>query len=255
MRSGGRRSLGNPVRRPAETPGIALPVQASSPTYGAPSNRARPLGRRCARTDAHRSHPPTKPQQFARERIQPRGSRGEVVSQASDATAARPTNDGRDETRLEQLDRNTIELLNELRVAGTGIQVLLAFLLVAPFDSRFSRLSAFERYDYFVTLVCIAVAAALLIAPSIHHRILFRHHQKPYLLRVGNQAMIVAMVFLAVGLTGILVLISDMMFGGTAATVAGVIAAVAIAAVWFAVPLRRRWATERNDPLRPRRSG
>jgi Family of unknown function (DUF6328) len=75
--------------------------------------------------------------------------------------------DGRDESQPERLDRNQIELLNELRVAGTGIQVLLAFLLVAPFDSRFERLSSFERYDYFVSLLCIAVAAALLIAPAL----------------------------------------------------------------------------------------
>lgn len=164
--------------------------------------------------------------------------------------ATRPSHDGRDESRLEQLDRNTIELLNELRVAGTGIQVLLAFLLVAPFDSRFSRLTSFERYDYFVTLICITIAAALLIAPSIHHRILFRHHQKPYLLRIGNQAMIVAMVFLAVGLTGILVLISDMMFGGSAALVAGVLAAIAIGGVWFALPLNHRRASEPSPGAR-----
>jgi hypothetical protein len=167
------------------------------------------------------------------------------------ATATPPSNDGRDETRLEQLDRNTIELLNELRVAGTGIQVLLAFLLVAPFDSRFSRLSAFERDDYFVTLVCIALAAVLLIAPSIHHRILFRHHQKPYLLRVGNQAMIVAMIFLALGLTGILVLISDLVFGGPAAAIAGVATAVVIGGLWFALPLAHRRQTQERDSPAP----
>ena len=158
----------------------------------------------------------------------------------STPTATRPSDGGRDETRLERLDRNTVELLNELRVAGTGIQVLLAFLLVAPFDSRFSRLSPFERDDYLVTLVCIALAATLLIAPSIHHRILFRHHQKPYLLRVGNQAMIVGMVFLGVGLVGILVLISDLVFGAAAAVIAGVVTGVVIGALWLGVPLARR---------------
>lgn len=147
---------------------------------------------------------------------------------------------GRDETRHERLDRNTIELLNELRVAGTGIQVLLAFLLVAPFDSRFARISAFERDDYFVTLVCIALAAVLLIAPSIHHRILFRHGQKEYILEVANRAMIAAMAFLGVGLAGILVLISDLVFGGVAAVAAGAAGVVTIAVLWFAVPLRRR---------------
>lgn len=152
-------------------------------------------------------------------------------------------NDGRDETQLEQLDRNTIELLNELRVAGTGIQVLLAFLLVAPFDSRFARLSGFERGDYFVTLVCIALAAVLLIAPSIHHRVLFRQHQKPYLLRIGNQAMIAAMVFLGLGLTGITTLITDIMFGGTAAALTGAATAVIISGLWFALPWERRRTT------------
>jgi hypothetical protein len=168
-------------------------------------------------------------------------------------TATQPSRDGRDESRLERLDRNTIELLNELRVAGTGIQVLLAFLLVAPFDSRFSRLSSFERYDYFVTLVCIATSATLLIAPSIQHRILFRHHQKPYLLRIANHAMIAAMVFLAIGLTGILVLISDMMFGGAAGAVAGVLAAAGIGSLWFAMPMHRR--RDADEALHARRSG
>ena len=88
--------------------------------------------------------------------------------------ATETRNDGRAESPNERLDRNQIELLNELRVAGTAIQVLLAFLLVVPFDSRFERLSSFERYDYFATLLCIAVAAVLLIALSIHHRLLFR---------------------------------------------------------------------------------
>ncbi|HWF25522.1 MAG TPA: DUF6328 family protein [Solirubrobacteraceae bacterium] len=175
----------------------------------------------------------------------------------SSRTEAHPVapNDGRDETRLERLDRNTIELLNELRVASTGIQVLLAFLLVAPFDNRFARLSGFERGDYFITLVCIALAAVLLIAPSIHHRVLFRRRQKPYVLRVGNQAMIAAMVFLGLGLTGIIILITDIMFGGAAAAVAGAAAAVIIAGLWFAVPWERRRATEEGDSLQRQRSG
>ncbi|HEY2160404.1 MAG TPA: DUF6328 family protein, partial [Solirubrobacteraceae bacterium] len=75
---------------------------------------------------------------------------------------------------------------------------------------------------------------------SIHHRILFRNQQKPYLLRVGNRAMIVAMAFLATGLTGILVLITDMLFGGSAAIGAGAVATVVIGGVWFGVPLNRR---------------
>jgi hypothetical protein len=77
--------------------------------------------------------------------------------------------DDRDETPDEQLDRNTIELLNELRVAGTGIQVMFAFLLVVPFNTGWSKTSSFERAVYFVTLVLVALATFLLMAPPVHH--------------------------------------------------------------------------------------
>src|SRR5262249_18261738 len=98
----------------------------------------------------------------------------------------------RHESELERLDRNTIELLNELRVASTGIQVLFAFLLVVPFNTGFSKLTSFDRYCYFVTLLCLAAAATLLIAPSMHHRLLFRQKEKDYLVRVGTRLAIVA---------------------------------------------------------------
>jgi cation transport ATPase len=145
----------------------------------------------------------------------------------------------RDESSLERLDRNELELLNELRVASAGVQVLLAFLLIVPFNNRFTRLSSFERYDYFVTLVCMAIAATLLIAPSIHHRVLFRRSQKDFLVTVGNQAAITAMVFMTVGLTGILMLIADVVFGGATTVVVGVVAGVMVSGVWFGVPLNR----------------
>ncbi len=160
-----------------------------------------------------------------------------------------PANE-RHESPLERIDRNTIELMGELRVAGTGIQVLLAFLLVVPFNQRFTKLSSFERYDYFVTLLCIAGAAALLIAPAIHHRLLFRRNEKPYLVSVANRTTIAAVALLSVGLTGILVLISDFMFGGAAAIVVGTIAGVSIAALWFGIPIHRRM---RNRVARPAR--
>lgn len=145
----------------------------------------------------------------------------------------------RNESRLERLDRNEVELLTELRVAGAGVQVLLAFLLIVPFNSRFVRLSTFERYDYFVTLVCMAIAATLLIAPSIHHRVLFRRSQKDFLVSVGNQVAIIAMVFMTFGMTGILMLIADVVFGGAATIVVGLLAAVVVSALWFGIPLNR----------------
>jgi hypothetical protein len=116
--------------------------------------------------------------------------------------------DPRDETEFERLDRNTVELLNEPRIAATGVQVMFAFLLIVPFNARWNRVGPFDRGDYFVTLVCVAAAAALLIAPSIHYRVLFRAGEKPYLVKVSNRCAIAGGSFLAVGLTGILVLLT-----------------------------------------------
>ncbi|MBV9422836.1 MAG: hypothetical protein JOZ98_08000 [Solirubrobacterales bacterium] len=161
-----------------------------------------------------------------------------------------PANE-RHESPLERVDRNTIELMGELRVAGTGIQVLFAFLLVVPFNQRFSKLSSFERHDYFVTLLCIAGAAALLIAPAIHHRLLFRLGEKPYLVSVANRTTIAALALLSVGFTGILVLISDFMFGELTAIVVGTIAGVGLGALWFGIPMHRR--RTRNRLLRSTR--
>jgi hypothetical protein len=153
---------------------------------------------------------------------------------------AEPARDGREETSLEQLDRNTIELLNELRVASTGIQFMFGFLLVVPFDSAFRRISTFERTVYFVTLVCVAASSVLLMAPSIQHRILFRQREKRFLVEIANRLAIASMGFLAFGFTGILVLVSDFVVGGAAPVVVGVITAGSIAGLWFALPLSRR---------------
>jgi hypothetical protein len=146
----------------------------------------------------------------------------------------------RDESPLERLDRNTSELLNELRVAGTGIQVMFAFLLIVPFNVGWKHVDSFEQGVYFATLICIAISAVLLLAPSIHHRILFRQHEKSYLVSTANRIAILAMVFLGIGFTGILVLLSDVVLGGLWAAVVGVLAAVTVAVVWFGLPLLRR---------------
>jgi hypothetical protein len=146
----------------------------------------------------------------------------------------------RNETELERLDRNTAELVGELRVAATGVQVLFAFLLIVPFNNRWTKVTAFERHVYYVTLLCVAVAAVLLIAPSIHHRVLFRYGQKEFIVTVGNRLAIIAAVFLTVGLTGIVVLISDFLFGHAAALVGGVCAAVFTTGLWFALPWWKR---------------
>jgi Family of unknown function (DUF6328) len=146
----------------------------------------------------------------------------------------------RDESQPERLDRNTVELLNELRIAGTGIQVMFAFLLVVPFNTGWKQVDGFERTVYFVTLLMVALAAFLLMAPPIHHRILFRHGEKPFLIRIGNYMAIGGMVCLGLGFVGILVLISDVVVGGAAPAVVGALALALVAGLWFVLPLVRR---------------
>jgi len=147
-------------------------------------------------------------------------------------TAGNGRRTARDESSLERLDRNQAELIQELRVLGTGIQVLFAFLLVVPFNSGFARLSSFDRDVYF--------AAALLITPTIHHRLLFRRREKEYMVGSGNRLAIVAVAFLCAGLTGILLLISHVMFGTAAAATVGALTGLGLSALWFGVPLSRR---------------
>src|ERR1700747_2361401 len=122
-----------------------------------------------------------------------------------------------EESPEERLDRNLIELLNELRVTGTGIQVLLAFLLIVPFNVGYRRTDMFEHVVYFAGLLLIAAAAVLLIAPSVHHRLLFRHHQRTFIVDRANQLAITGMALLALGLVAILVLLADVWFGRGAA--------------------------------------
>jgi len=146
----------------------------------------------------------------------------------------------RDETPAERLDRNTIELLNELRVAGAGIQVMFAFLLVVPFNTGWHQVDSFERTVYFVTLLLVATSAFLLMAPPVHHRILFRRGEKRFLVELANDLAIAGMVLLALGFVGILVLLSDVVLGGAAPVIIGVLAAAFLAGLWFVLPLVRR---------------
>ncbi|MGA9857026.1 MAG: DUF6328 family protein [Solirubrobacteraceae bacterium] len=159
------------------------------------------------------------------------------MAQSQREQAAR---DDRDETPDERLDRNTIELLNELRVSGTGIQVMFAFLLVVPFNAGWSKTTSFERTVYFVTLALVAIATFLLMAPAVQHRVLFRHHEKGYLIAVANRLAIAGQAFLALGFTGILVLLSDYVAGGIAPIIAGVVTLALTGGLWFAAPLMRR---------------
>lgn len=153
---------------------------------------------------------------------------------------------GRKESEAERLDRNLGELLQELRVALPGVQVLFAFLLAVPFQQGFAKIDGFEKGVYFATLLLTALSAVLLIAPSSYHRMTFRLQQKRELIRLANHLTIAGLTFLALAMTGAIVLITSVLFGGVATIVAGVVTATVFAFVWYVVPLRRRLSLTGN---------
>src|SRR2546423_4816528 len=118
-----------------------------------------------------------------------------------DGTAREPPGP-RPESREERLDRNLAELLQELRVALPGVQVLFAFLLVVPFNQRFTATTPGQRAIYFVTLLLTAAATVFLIAPSVHHRVQFRRQEKEEIVVVGNGLAVIGLAVLAVAMTG-----------------------------------------------------
>jgi Family of unknown function (DUF6328) len=147
---------------------------------------------------------------------------------------------GRDESEGERLDRNLAELLQELRVALPGVQVLFAFLLAVPFQQNFTKITAFQEKVYFATLLCTALSAALLISPTAYHRLTFHLQQKKELVYVSNRLSIVGLGFLALAMTGAVVLITDVLFGPFATIAFGLATAAMFAMLWGVLPLRRR---------------
>ena len=146
----------------------------------------------------------------------------------------------RDESEEERLDRNLLELLNELRVALPGVQVLFAFLLTVPFTQRFTTLTEVQTDVYYGILVATATSALLLIAPSAHHRINFRQQDKAYIVFLANKLTIVGLAFLAVAMSGVIWLITDVLYSSTATAVATATTAFLFAVVWYVVPVARR---------------
>jgi hypothetical protein len=147
---------------------------------------------------------------------------------------------GRPESEEERADRNLSDLLQELRVALPGVQVLFAFLLTVPFTQRFSDLSDFEEKLYFGVLIAVALATVLLVAPTAGHRILFRRQQKEYLVTVANNLSLAGMFLLALAMCGAIALISHFLFGTITAIVSTAVMAVAFIGFWFTGPVIRR---------------
>ncbi|HWC09544.1 MAG TPA: DUF6328 family protein [Solirubrobacterales bacterium] len=147
---------------------------------------------------------------------------------------------GREESEAERLDRHLGELLQELRVALPGVQVLFAFLLAVPFQQEFVKVSEFEKEIYFATLLLTALSAVLLIAPTAYHRLTFRYQQKHRLVFVSNRLTIAGLLSLALAMTCAILLVTHFLFGSVVTIVVTAVVLVTFAVFWVALPMRRR---------------
>lgn len=148
----------------------------------------------------------------------------------------------------ERQDRQLIELLNELRIALPGVQILFAFLLTVPFSQGFQKASSFQRNVYFATLLLTAVSAACLIAPSATHRLRFHQKDRRYIIESANRLTIAGLVFLALAIVGAVLLVTDFLFEGTAVWLWPTLLSVFLVFLWFVRPLLRRLRTPSAAP-------
>lgn len=144
------------------------------------------------------------------------------------------------ESEQDRLARNMAELLQELRVAQTGVQILFAFLLSVVFTARFGDATTFERATVIVTVLLTTVSAALLMAPAAWHRIYFRQGRRPEILRWANRFAITGLAVLAAAMTGAVLLVAQVVVPAWAAIVMAACAAILFTSVWFVMPLTRR---------------
>jgi len=159
---------------------------------------------------------------------------------AADEAVTAADDPGRQESEAERDDRNVAELLQELRVAGLGVQVLFGFLLALPFSARFARLDGAQRDLYLAAILLAALATALLTAPVAYHRLVFRRHQKGQLLRAAN-----VMALLGLGAVGLAISAAVLLVVGVVehGPVVPVVAAATVAVfigLWFVFPMIRR---------------
>ena len=142
------------------------------------------------------------------------------------------------ETSEQRHNRELIELLNELRVALPGVQVLFAFLLAVPFANGFPKLSAMQRDVFFAAFIATALSSVLLIAPSSYHRLRWRQQDKERMLVVSNALTIAGLACLAVAITCAVFVITDFLFHRAWAAVFTALVALAFLVLWYGLPLR-----------------
>ena len=147
-----------------------------------------------------------------------------------------------EESKEERINRELIELLNELRVALPGVQVLFAFLLAVPFTQRFEGVTDLQQDAYMTALLCTVGGSIFLIAPAAYHRIRFRDRDKESLLLISNRFAIAGTVLLAVAMTASVFLVTDLLFKAPTTAVITAIVGGLFALVWFVLPLLRKTA-------------
>ena len=143
------------------------------------------------------------------------------------------------ERTSKDLDRELIELLNELRIALPGVQVLFAFLLIVPFSKGWVNVTEFQKEVYYAAFLCAALASIFLIAPSVQHRLLFRRGEKEHILLAANRLAITGTVFLAAGIGATVLLITDVLFSTGWAALATALIGGGVAWFWYGLPLLR----------------
>jgi hypothetical protein len=144
------------------------------------------------------------------------------------------------ESKDERLNRELIELLNELRVALPGVQMLFGFLLAVPFTQRFDTITTTQRHVYYATFLSTAFASIFFIAPTAYHRLRFRQHDKEQMLRTSNAMTIAGTAFLALALAGAVFVVTDLVFKTAVTAIATATAAGVLAWFWYGLPGYRR---------------
>jgi hypothetical protein len=159
----------------------------------------------------------------------------------STADQTRHVEEGPDDRSVQERkrDRQMIELLNELRVALPGVQILFAFLLTVPFSQRFGELTGFHTDVYYVTLIATALSTACFITPSAAHRLRFHQNDRPWIVESANSMTIAGLVFLAIALSGSVLLITDLLFDGVRVWIYSGAVWLVIITLWFVRPLAR----------------
>jgi cobalamin synthase len=137
-------------------------------------------------------------------------------------------------------DRQMAELLQELRIALPGVQILFAFLLTVPFAMGFQKVTPFQRDLYFATLLATTASTACLIAPSATHRLRFHQKERAYIIESSNRLLIAGLAFLAIAMVCAVTLITDYLFGLEDSWFWPAIVAVVVVVLWFVRPLLRR---------------